>query len=54
MNIYIYRETSKTNFLQKARAPISSLKLAFGTTKGEAALNEIVLEPTLDRYLSHL
>eukprot|EP00596_Hydrurales_sp_CCMP1899_P010126 CAMPEP_0119035308 /NCGR_PEP_ID=MMETSP1177-20130426/2241_1 /TAXON_ID=2985 /ORGANISM="Ochromonas sp, Strain CCMP1899" /LENGTH=565 /DNA_ID=CAMNT_0006993359 /DNA_START=86 /DNA_END=1780 /DNA_ORIENTATION=+ len=47
----LVRETTKKNFLQMAKSPISTAKFLFGTGKGEAALNEIVLEPSLDRRL---
>ena len=47
----LVRETTKANVLQMIQSPFSALKLAFGTGSGEAALKDIVLEPTLDRRL---
>jgi ATPase family AAA domain-containing protein 3A/B len=49
----LVRETTKKNFLQMAKSPISSVKFLFGTGKGEAALNEIVLEASVHQYSQH-
>lgn len=47
----LVRETTKQNVLQMIRSPFSTFQRAFGSGQGEAAMKEIVLEPSLDRRL---
>mmetsp|Transcript_8523 Transcript_8523/g.14141 ORF Transcript_8523/g.14141 Transcript_8523/m.14141 type:complete len:584 (-) Transcript_8523:166-1917(-) len=51
----LVRETTKRNVLQMARAPYSTMKLAFsGSAQADAALKNIVLEPTLEKRLERI
>lgn len=50
----LVRETTKRSVFQTIRAPYSTLKLMFGSVTGEAALKNIVLEPTLENRLKRI
>ena len=50
----LVRETTRRNVFQMIRSPFATAKLAFGTSKGEAALKEVVLEPSLERRLKRV
>lgn len=50
----LVRETTKKNVLQMIKSPISTLKLTFGTGHADAAMKNVVLEPTLAKRLSRV
>lgn len=47
----LIRETSKKNYVQMLKSPISSFQLAFGLTKQNNALQNVVLEKSLESRL---
>jgi ATPase family AAA domain-containing protein 3A/B len=51
----LVRETTKKNVLQMIKSPITSFKLAFGTSnQGNVALQNVILEKTLEDRLSRI
>lgn len=50
----LVRETSKKNFIQMLRSPLSSFKLAFGSANVEGALKNVILESNLEQRLSRV
>lgn len=50
----LVRETTKMNVLQMLKSPVHTAKLTFGVAKGDNALKNVVLEPTLEKRLTRV